>query len=94
MFGRAGDLWLTAGNGLLYHSTDGGGHSREIGSVAAVATLGFGKAAPGAGYPAIYLTGIVGGVQGIFLSTDEGSELGADQRRLRAVRVDRPDDHR
>ena len=26
--GRAGDLWLTAGNGALYHSTDGGDHVR------------------------------------------------------------------
>jgi photosystem II stability/assembly factor-like uncharacterized protein len=73
VFGRAGDLWLTAGNGLLYHSTDGGATFAVIGSVAAVATLGFGKAAPGASYPAIYLTGIVGGVQGIFRSTDEGT---------------------
>ena len=48
-----------------------------------VATVGFGKAAPcasqhcvsqhGAGYPAIYLTGIVGGVQGIFRSADGGA---------------------
>jgi xyloglucan-specific exo-beta-1,4-glucanase len=41
--------------------------------VATVATLGFGKAAPGASYPAIYLVGVVGGVQGIFRSTDEGA---------------------
>jgi photosystem II stability/assembly factor-like uncharacterized protein len=73
VFGRAGDLWLTGGNGLLYHSTDGGRTFAAVGSVAAVATLGFGKAAPGAGYPAIYLTGIVGGAQGVFLSTDEGA---------------------
>ena len=78
VFGRAGDLWLAAGNGLLYHSTDGGAtfaacRGPGASSVAAVATLGFGKAAPGTGYPAIYLTGIVGGVQGIFRSTDEGA---------------------
>jgi xyloglucan-specific exo-beta-1,4-glucanase len=73
VFGRPGDLWLAAGNGLLYHSTDGGATFADISSVAAVATLGFGKAAPGTGYPAIYLTGIVGGVQGVFRSTDEGA---------------------
>jgi len=58
------------------YSTDGGrtfGRGPGVSSVAAVATLGFGKAAPRAGYPAIYLTGIVGGVQGVFLSTDEGA---------------------
>jgi BNR/Asp-box repeat len=71
--GRAGDLWLTAGNGLLYHSTDGGETFTEVTSVQTVATVGFGKAAPGTGYPAIYLVGIVNGVQGIFRSTDEGA---------------------
>ena len=71
--GRAGDLWLTAGNGALYHSTDGGTSLLPVSSVTTVATLGFGKAAPGASYPAIYLVGIVNGVQGIFRSTDEGA---------------------
>ncbi len=71
--GRAGDLWLTAGNGALYHSTDGGVSLRLVSSVATVATLGFGRAAPGASYPTIYLAGLVGGVQGIFRSTDEGA---------------------
>jgi hypothetical protein len=71
--GRAGDLWLTAGNGLLYHSTDGGKTFTELTSVTTVATIGFGKAAPGAAYPAIYLVGIVNGVQGIFRSTDGGA---------------------
>ncbi len=71
--GRAGDLWLTAGDGALWHSTDAGGAFSKVGSVAAVATLGFGKAAPGTAYPAIYLVGVVGGVQGIFRSADEGA---------------------
>lgn len=71
--GRAGDLWLTGGDGLLYHSTDAGATFAQVSSVATVATLGFGKAAPGASYPAIYLTGIVAGVQGVFRSTDEGN---------------------
>ena len=79
--GRTGDLWLTGGDGLLYHSTDGGKTFAQDASVGTVATLGFGKAAPGlatraapaSGYPAIYLTGIVGGVQGIFRSTDGGA---------------------
>jgi xyloglucan-specific exo-beta-1,4-glucanase len=81
--GRTGDLWLTGGDGSLYHSTDGGKTFAKDASVGTVATVGFGKAAPcasqrcasqhGAGYPAIYLTGIVGGVQGIFRSTDGGA---------------------
>jgi hypothetical protein len=71
--GRGGDLWLTGGDGLLYHSTDGGATFAPDASVTTVATLGFGKAAPGAGYPAVYLVGVVGGVQGIFRSTDGGA---------------------
>lgn len=71
--GRTGDLWLTGGDDLLYHSTDGGATFAKVSSVAAVATLGFGKAAPGASYPAIYMTGIVAGVQGVFRSTDAGN---------------------
>lgn len=71
--GRAGDLWLTAGDGTLEHSTDGGTSFHQVSSVSTVATLGFGRAAPGTRYPAIYLTGIAGGVQGIFRSTDEGA---------------------
>jgi len=71
--GRAGDLWLTAGDGALYHSTDGGTSFTPVASVTTVATLGFGKAAPGARYPAIYLTGVVDGVQGVFRSTDEAA---------------------
>jgi xyloglucan-specific exo-beta-1,4-glucanase len=71
--GRAGDLWLTAGNGALYHSADGGGTFQPVTSVTTVATVGFGKAAPGAGYPAIYLAGVVNGEQGIFRSTDAGA---------------------
>jgi photosystem II stability/assembly factor-like uncharacterized protein len=71
--GRVGDQWLTGGDGLLYHSPDGGKTFSPVTSVATVATLGFGQAAPGARYPAIYLVGVVGGVQGIFRSTDEGA---------------------
>jgi photosystem II stability/assembly factor-like uncharacterized protein len=71
--GRAGDLWLTGGDGLLYHSTDSGATFAKVSSVAAVATVGFGKAAPGTSYPAIYLTGLVAGVQGVFRSLDEGN---------------------
>lgn len=70
--GHAGDLWLAAGDGALYHSTDAGVAFSKVASVSTVATLGFGRTAPGASYPAIYLTGVVGGVQGIFRSTDAG----------------------
>lgn len=66
--GRTGDLWLTGGDDLLYHSVDGGKTFAKVTSVAAVAAIGFGKAAPGASYPAIYLTSDAG----VFRSADEG----------------------
>jgi hypothetical protein len=71
--GRSGDLWLTGGDGLLYHSADGGQMFAPVTSVGTVATVGFGKAAPGTSYPAVYLTGVVGGVQGIFRSVNGGA---------------------
>ncbi|MFH8803681.1 1,4-beta-glucanase [Streptomyces sp. NPDC017936] len=69
--GRSGDLWLsTKGNGL-YRSTDGGaGFSRVAGPWAAYA-LGFGKAAPGAAYPALYLVGATEAVTAVHRSDDE-----------------------
>jgi photosystem II stability/assembly factor-like uncharacterized protein len=52
--GKEGDLWIAAFNGL-YHS---------------VHAFGFGKAAPGADYAALYLVGVVNGQNGILRSDD------------------------
>jgi xyloglucan-specific exo-beta-1,4-glucanase len=71
--GHVGDLWLTTGNHGLYHSTDGGATLTQIASVTEGDALGFGKAAPGQSYPALYLTGTVGGVSGVFRSDDTGT---------------------
>ncbi|EFL13332.1 cellulose-binding family II protein [Streptomyces sp. C] len=38
-----------------------------------VSALGFGKAAPGASYQALYLIGTVKDVTGVFRSTDQGA---------------------
>ena len=67
--GKEGDLWLAAFNGL-YHSTDTGATFARLGGVQQIHAFGFGKAAPGAGYPALYLIGVVDGVRGIFRSDD------------------------
>jgi photosystem II stability/assembly factor-like uncharacterized protein len=72
VFNRAGDLWLPTPDGL-YHSTDGGQTLNKLdSSVHSAERVGFGKAAPGADYPAIYLIGEVHDEQAIFRSTDEG----------------------
>jgi photosystem II stability/assembly factor-like uncharacterized protein len=67
--GREGDLWLAAFNGL-YHSTDTGKTFARLPGVSEIHAFGFGKAAPGASYPALYLVGTVAGVRGIFRSDD------------------------
>ncbi|MEV8444187.1 RICIN domain-containing protein [Actinosynnema sp. NPDC051121] len=69
--GNAGDLWIADDSGLA-HSTDGGASFRKSGGVRAATAVGFGKAAPGARYHALYLIGTVDGLTGIFRSTDGG----------------------
>ena len=66
--GKAGDVWLAAWHGL-YHAAGGKGFVRLPG-VEQLHALGFGKAAPGARWPAMYLVGTVRGQRGIFRSTD------------------------
>ncbi|MFF7983644.1 1,4-beta-glucanase [Streptomyces sp. NPDC007901] len=71
--GRSGDLWLSVKWNGLYRSTDGGATFAKVGSCRAAYTLGFGKAAPGADYPAIYLVGSTEAVTAIHRSDDEAA---------------------
>jgi hypothetical protein len=66
--GREGDLWLAAYHGL-YRAGDGRPFERLAG-VAEIHAFGFGRAAPGANEPALYLVGTVSGQYGVFRSTD------------------------
>jgi xyloglucan-specific exo-beta-1,4-glucanase len=77
--GFEGDLWLSTGSGSrhttgdgLYRSTDSGKSFIKVESIAEVYALGFGKAAQGQSYPAIYVAGKVADVQGLFRSDDAG----------------------
>jgi len=67
--GQEGDLWLGATSGL-YHSADGGTTFTRIEGVSELRGLGFGKAAPGASQPALYLIGMVNGQTGVLRSND------------------------
>ncbi|WP_330327824.1 RICIN domain-containing protein [Streptomyces pseudovenezuelae] len=71
--GIAGDLWIAGGDKGLLHSTDGGRTFTTLTTVKSASALGFGKAAPGAGYQALYLIGTVKDVTGVFRSTDKGA---------------------
>ena len=55
--GMEGDLWLAFRATGLYHSTNGGMSFAKLGHVQEAYSLGFGKAAPGRTYPALYLAG-------------------------------------
>ncbi|MFG3704068.1 cellulose binding domain-containing protein [Micromonospora sp. NPDC047670] len=70
--GREGELWL-AGEGGLWRSTDSGATFTKLGRVSAAGNVGFGKAAPGRTYPALYLFGTVDGQPGVHRSDDTGA---------------------
>ncbi|HKN97761.1 MAG TPA: cellulose binding domain-containing protein [Pseudonocardiaceae bacterium] len=70
--GHAGDIWLAGGAGL-WHSTDGGATFTKLTTVDSSLNVGFGKAAPGQTYPALYAIATVSGVAGVFRSDDEGA---------------------
>ncbi|MEU9571717.1 1,4-beta-glucanase [Streptomyces massasporeus] len=69
--GRSGDLWLSLKGNGLYRSTDGGGTFTKVASCRSSYTLGFGKAAEGASYPAVYMVGATETVTAVYRSDDE-----------------------
>ncbi len=70
--GHEGHLWLPGGTGGLYRSINyGASLTTNVGWDAAW-RLGVGKAMDGATYPAVYVWGRRGGVEGIWRSDDEG----------------------
>ncbi|GAA4877211.1 RICIN domain-containing protein [Kitasatospora terrestris] len=71
--GIAGDLWISGGGKGLLHSIDGGRTFTPVAPVQSASALGFGKAAPGASYQALYLIGTVKDVTGVFRSVDKGA---------------------
>lgn len=71
VFGRPGHLWLPNREGL-YFTTDGGTTFNQASGVTSAESVSFGKAAPGADYPSIFVIGRVGGVEGAFRSIDRG----------------------
>ncbi|WP_396449127.1 cellulose binding domain-containing protein [Actinomadura sp.] len=70
--GEEGDIWL-AGDTGLFHSTDSGASFTKAASISKAVNVGFGKAAPGADYPAVYLVGTVDGTTRLFRSNDAGA---------------------
>jgi hypothetical protein len=73
VFGVQGDIWLATSAGLFRSTSSGWSWSQVSTTVTAATTVGFGKAASGATYPAIYLGGTINGQQGLYRSTDTGA---------------------
>ncbi|WP_089205192.1 cellulose binding domain-containing protein [Streptosporangium subroseum] len=74
--GREGDIWLAGGEtgaSGIWHSTNGGASFTKLSGVTSAVNIGFGKAAPGRSYQALYALATVGGVSGVFRSDDTGA---------------------
>ena len=69
---HAGDVWLASSKGLL-RSTDGGASFAPIPSVQHAYHIGFGRPAPGADFPAIYINAKIDGAYGFYRSDDAGN---------------------
>jgi xyloglucan-specific exo-beta-1,4-glucanase len=69
---RSGHCWLAAGAAGLYRSVDRGLSYQRVTTIQEALTVGFGKAAPGRREMAVYTSGKVAGVWGIFRSDDSG----------------------
>ncbi|WP_077610951.1 X2-like carbohydrate binding domain-containing protein [Clostridium sp. Marseille-P2415] len=75
MPGVEGDVWLAGASGKsgLFHTTNSGESFVKITGVEEASTIGFGKAAPGQTYMALYTSAFIDGIRGIFRSDDGGA---------------------
>jgi xyloglucan-specific exo-beta-1,4-glucanase len=73
---REGDIWLAGGEGAasgLWRSTDSGASFTRQAGVTAAVNIGFGRAAPGQSYMALYAVATIGGVTGVHRSDNAGA---------------------
>ncbi len=86
--GLEGDLWLAFRSNGLYHSTDAGATFTKLGAVPEAYSLGFGKAAAGRDFPALYLAGKIEQIPGLFRSDDAGAtwvRINDDQHQFGSI---------
>jgi xyloglucan-specific exo-beta-1,4-glucanase len=70
--GIAGEVWVAGSTGLL-RSTDAGKTFTTVSKVTEGVNVAFGKAAPGASHPAVFVVGTVDGADGVYRSDDTGA---------------------
>jgi hypothetical protein len=71
VFGMEGEVWAATNAGLV-HSPDSGMTYTAVAGIAGATAVGFGKAADGQTYPAIFVAGSVNGTWGSYRSDDAG----------------------
>ena len=88
--GSEGDLWLPGAASGLYRSTNSGASFAHLSSVDEAYQIGFGMPAAGRTYPALYMSGMVNKVLGIYRSDDIGAtwvRLNDDQHQYGWINV-------
>jgi hypothetical protein len=70
VFGREGDLWVPLNSGGLAHSINSGVSFATVSGVQKASFVSVGQVPTGQSYPAVFISGQVGGVTGIFRSDD------------------------
>jgi hypothetical protein len=70
VFGKEGHVWISANDNGLYFSNNGGAALTKITSVSAAYKVTFGKAAPNANYPTVFIFGKINDIVGLYRSDD------------------------
>jgi len=70
--GVEGEIWLAGETGIL-RSTDAGASFTRLPNVTWAVNIGFGRAAPGQTYPAVFAVATVDGVTGVYRSDNAGA---------------------
>jgi hypothetical protein len=90
VFGVQGDIWLASSSGVRRSTSSGWSWSSVFPSVTSAKSIGFGKAATGANYPAMYLAGTINGLNALYRSTDSGTtwvRINDDQHQWGGVSI-------
>jgi hypothetical protein len=68
-----GHVWVALNGSGLKYTTNNGTSWTTVANVTYCGAVGFGKTSTGATYPTVYIWGTVGGVRGMFRSTNQGA---------------------